>query len=559
MLVVRRHTRLERAEQREAAAARLATGEPQRQVAADLGVARSTLQDWCKSAPVGAAPAALAAFVETAEGVCWLRQVVLAAHFAITLQGGAGVRVVCQFLELSGLSAFVGAGYGTQQALNAALEEAVVAVAQPQRGALAEGMPHRQVTVCEDETFHPQICLVSLEPVSNFILLEQYAEERAATTWTQALAAAVAGLAVEVIQGTGDEAKALRRHVETDFEAHHSPDLFHGQQEVSKATSLHLARQVKQHAAGVAAAQARWEAARAAERAYAAQSPRPCGRPPAFAVRLQAALTDVVQAEADQAQARQTQARESIRALGTLYHPYDLETGQAQPVERIAQRFAEVWTRLQRLADAAALPTRAREHLAKAQRLTTQLLATIAFFFATLQAKVEALDLPPTVEAALVEQLIPALYLERVAARSTRAESRHRLRALSRQLLEPLRQPDHPLSALPPALRQRLEQVAGECADLFQRSSSCVEGRNGQLALHHHGRHRLSDRKLAALTAVHNFHIRRADGTTAAERFFARAHEPLFEQVLKRMPLPPRPARRRPRPPKPSHLIAVAA
>jgi hypothetical protein len=69
--------------------------------------------------------------------------------------------------------------------------------------------------------------------------------------------------------------------------------------------------------------------------------------------------------------------------------------------------------------------------------------------------------------------------------------------------------------------------------------SSGVEGRNGQLALHHHGRHRLSDRKLAALTAVHNYHIRRADDTTAAERFFGRAHETLFAQVLQRMPLPP--------------------
>jgi len=127
------------------------------------------------------------------------------------------------------------------------------------------------------------------------------------------------------------------------------------------------------------------------------------------------------------------------------------------------------------------------------------------------------------------------------------------------RLLEPLRQPDHPLNALPTGDRQRLEQVAAECADLFQRSSSCVEGRNGQLSLHHHGRHRLSDRKLAALTAVHNFPIRRADGTTAAERFFGRAPEPLFEQVLARVPLPPRPARRRPRPPKPPYLMPVAA
>ena len=86
-----------------------------------------------------------------------------------------------------------------------------------------------------------------------------------------------------------------------------------------------------------------------------------------------------------------------------------------------------------------------------------------------------------------------------------------------------------------------------------------MEGRNGQLSLHHHGRHRLSDRKLAALTAVHNFHIRRADGTTAAERFFGRAHETLFAQVLSAGAAAPATARRRPRPPKPPALLPVAA
>jgi hypothetical protein len=76
-------------------------------------------------------------------------------------------------------------------------------------------------------------------------------------------------------------------------------------------------------------------------------------------------------------------------------------------------------------AAAADLPTRARERLAKAQRLTTQLLATITLCFATLQVQVEALAPPPHLERTLVEQPIPALYLERVAARSTHAEPRH--------------------------------------------------------------------------------------------------------------------------------------
>jgi hypothetical protein len=63
----------------------------------------------------------------------------------------------------------------------------------------------------------------------------------------------------------------------------------------------------------------------------------------------------------------------------------------------------------------------------------------------------------------------------------------------------------------------------------------------------------------ALLTALHNFHLRRADGTTAAERLFGQSHPPLFEQVLERMPWPARPAQRRPRPPKPTYLLPVAA
>jgi hypothetical protein len=273
-------------------------------------------------------------------------------------------------------------------------------------------------------------------------------------------------------------------------------------------------------------------------------------------------VSDLVQAQTQQAQAleRQSAAQASVRELGTLFHPYDPEHGQVQSVAPIAARFAAVWARLARLAEAADLPARAREHSAKAQRPTVQRLATLTFFFATVQARVEALDLAPDLEQAVLTQLIPAIYLERVAGRS-QAETRHRLQALSARLLDPLRQPTHPLQARAPALRTRIEAVAGGCADLFQRSSSCVEGRNGHLSLYHPGCHRLSDRKLGALTAIHNFHIRRPDGTTAAERFFGQVHPPLFEQVLRQVSFPPPPRQRRARPAKQPYLtpLAVAA
>jgi hypothetical protein len=79
---------------------------------------------------------------------------------------------------------------------------------------------------------------------------------------------------------------------------------------------------------------------------------------------------------------------------------------------------------------------------------------------------------------------------------------------------------------------------AEECAHVFQRSSSCVEGRNGQLSLRFHAFRHVNERTLKVLTVLHNFFIRRSDGTTAAERFFEQKPRVLFTWLLDKMELP---------------------
>jgi hypothetical protein len=98
------------------------------------------------------------------------------------------------------------------------------------------------------------------------------------------------------------------------------------------------------------------------------------------------------------------------------------------------------------------------------------------------------------------------------------------------------------LGQLPKAKREEVARVASEAVALFVRSSSCVEGRNGRLSLYHHGQGPLSEVRLRALTAVHNYVLERGDGTTAAERFFGAKPRPVFEYLLERMPELPRPA-----------------
>jgi hypothetical protein len=89
----------------------------------------------------------------------------------------------------------------------------------------------------QDETFTGGLCLVGIEPVSNYILLEQAAATRDHDTWHALMAQALAGLNCHVIQSTSDEAPGLLAYVEQHLRAHHSPDLFHVQQELSTAVA----------------------------------------------------------------------------------------------------------------------------------------------------------------------------------------------------------------------------------------------------------------------------------------------------------------------------------
>jgi small-conductance mechanosensitive channel len=295
--------------------------------------------------------------------------------------------------------------------------------------------------------------------------------------------------------------------------------------------------------------------------AYRSSPRRPPGRPPAFEQRIADAHQAVVEAEVDldETRERRAAAQEQVREIGAAYHPYHLETGQTQSVGDVSHRLETCWEKLNELAQEANLPDRCFKKLRKARRVTGELLATVGFFFATLQAKIEALNLAPEVEEVAYQYLIPAIYLDHVAEKTQDREQRGRLRQQVTALLASVDQVDGAMSRLSNDERQVLEQVAVECAGLFQRSSSCVEARNGQLALHHHARHRLTNRKLAALTAAHNYYIRRPDATTAAERFFGRSPSSLFDALLEKVPLPGRPAQKRPRPPKPPYLPRIAA
>jgi hypothetical protein len=249
-----RWNRLQRAELFDQYLALQAQGLSLRQAATALDMPRSTLQAWRASQESLDEHPAVVAFFHSAPGLAFLHRLVLGIHLVCTEVGACGIRLVCLLLQLTGLDRFVAASYGAQHQVNRQVEEAIVAYRREESTRLAKAMPAKDITLAKDETFTGGLCLVAIEPKSNYIVLEQEAHARDQDTWQALMEQALADLNCQVIQSTSDEAPGLLAYVEHHLGAHHSPDLFHVQHELVKAVSGPMA--TKQRAAAKAATEA---------------------------------------------------------------------------------------------------------------------------------------------------------------------------------------------------------------------------------------------------------------------------------------------------------------
>jgi hypothetical protein len=516
-----------------------------RQAAHAAGIPHTTLRYWQQRQQRTDAPPELVAFFESPAGLAFLKRLLLALHLVFQQHGTAGIRPLCLFLRLAQLSPFVASSYGAQQSLAAVLQELLPRYDQEQRQALTANMTAKDITLCEDENFHgDQPCLVAIEPLSNFLVLEAYRPRRDADTWNEAVATALTGLPVRVIQVTSDLAQGLQAHAQEGLNANHSPDLMHVQADLHKATSLPLHRHTE-------AAQQRLQEVQQAVRDWVERyrlyqaGIRPCGRPPDFEQRIRGAQNAerYWEQQVTQRQARQEQVRQAVRGLADDYHPFDETTGQAVSAEQMHQRLHGRLQTVERLAQQAGVSETSREKIAKAKRVLPRLVANVVWFWHSLRLLVESLELSEAAERVVYEQLLPGLYWTAAAERGRTAQDKKRLRELAAGCLQKAWSTGSALSGLGEELQAVVQRVGAEGVSRFVRSSSCVEGRNGQLALHHHGCHELRPGKLKALTVLHNYFMERADGSTAAERFFGQKPADLFAWLLERFPEPPRPAK----------------
>ena len=385
--------------------------------------------------------------------------------------------ILAKFLQLSQLDKFVASSHGTLHKQSVQMENAINQFGELEGKALALNMPTKMITLCEDETFHPEICLVAMEPVSNFILLEAYSERRDGDSWSAAIKEALTDLPVTVIQSTSDGGTGLIKHVEQSLQAHHSPDLFHVQQDLTRAISAPINAKVKQ------AEKTHETNKKILDKLTKKQENEPkilenhdlCSDLDRDVILAEMA-EEAALSRLNELKKHQEDIKESKKALGTVYHPYDLETGAPQTADVVSDTMEAHYAKIHVIADDADLSDNSMSRLEKAHRVFKGMIHTIAFFWSFVAQHIASVGLTPEMESIMRDILIPAFYLQLASKKAARAKERHRLAKLSKELLARLELIDE-WGILTESIKDQMRAIAKDCANVFQRSSSCVEGR----------------------------------------------------------------------------------
>ncbi len=473
----------------------------QRDFAKRKGVPRSTLRHWSDRKNSIDADPNLVNFFESPVGIAFLHRLITSAHVCFTKAGAASIHNVSDFLIKSGLSSFVASSYSSQRKVSGQIDDNIIQFGKIEDNRLCQQMPTKIITLCEDETFHPQICLVAIEPVSNFILVERYAINRKTETWNEAVNDALSGFPVEVIQVASDEGRSLISHALKGLNVHHSPDCFHVIYEIGKGTSGALMSKIKKAEKEYEKKIKQTHDIEQKKEKFDIVDERPRGRRPNFEQKIKEAnaLEERAKKKLDQARLNHETVRDKKAKIGQVYHPYNLDTGERQNSETVSDLLADCFGSIHTAT--ADLTERCKDRVNKAQRVVGSMVATIAFFFQMIEIYLDNMQLSDRDKHLMNNYLIPGHYLKLAANKERNVDRKKQICQKAQQLLSII---DTLGSSGADCDIGELEKAAIECAQIFQRSSSCVEGRNAQLALRHQGIHRLNDRQLRAYTIIHN-------------------------------------------------------
>jgi len=548
----------------------LQSGASERSVAEALKIPKSTFHDQIKPLKSGAISRTSYAFFNSDDGQEFLSRLLFGLLFWMITPKSSSIESLSAALKCAGIGAFRPISYGSLFALKSELETTFLITCKEEKQRMMRGTRLLYATIVMDETWLDGMYLVAIDAVSWLTLLEKMSDQRTAEAWENALRLENPDLEIVFIQATSDEAAALINFAKKRIGGNHSPDLFHILNEICKGLSLPLHNAQKRASNEIESLIAEHreiesvllenvEHLDVVSVTKDAVAVKEVGEPTPYnvieGVRCRAEALEPTEASSielacnhleecmdnlDEAvtslnEIRQTTEtfHECLKDFSRLYHPVSLTTGIPRNPSKVKQKIYAIFGKLENCATIFR-SEKIDKHLRKAKKVGNAMQETLEFVHNLVQKEVAKYGLSYSQQKQVTMRLIPAAYLDRVALQAKTTQERTRLQEIAKQRRE---------KALESGVFAELSQhklddilkLSKDLSGVFQRSSSCVEGRNGMLSQKFHSSRGFSAHQVEKFTYWGNFVTRRADNSTAAERFCGMKQRDICKMTFERL------------------------
>jgi hypothetical protein len=462
---------------------------------------------------------------ETPEGYAWLRTLVFAVLLEFGIKGNQGADRISDFFKRVHLDKRIGVSPTALRRVLQRMEEELARYQQIQESQV-DGKGH-EIIASGDETFFKELMiLVLMDLSSGYIVVEEGADDRSYETWEDKANSRLRALNLKVRHLVSDRAKSLIKLALKGLGCKSGADIFHAQHDISKWLGLALYR----HAGSIS------KFLRETRESFVAHISHQEG---SHFTQKREQRCDHDKKESGRIEAGKQAYSEAQQGVSKAVHPFSLNTNSAQTSTDVQGHLEEQARRFEEIAQTYAIDD-PKNVLDKFRKQIEDIASIVDVWWLWARESLIIYDLDKEKQDWLLYILLPVVYWHQQAERTQHSELKS---IYNRAWEKALAIWEHHMLTLGTSHDEIHTWLAWAewIASKFQRASSAVEGRNGQLAQMHHNGRGLTTRRLRSLTVIRNFDSRRRDGTTAAERLFQSQFPDLFDWLVEHMgelPLP---------------------
>jgi len=454
---------------------------------------------------------------ETSEGQNWLRLLVFGVIYYFGIKRGIGADSLSEFFHSLRLEKQISCSASALRQLEVQIKEKIIAYGATQ-SELCKGETPISICVGGDETFFGLPILVAIELASGFIFTETQCENRTYTTWWEQVSGWFDREHWNCRVLVSDGAKALVKLAVSGLGCPSVPDLFHLLYGLSKSMGTAIARQ-------------RMQLQKQEHTLQEQVKEKPSSQVTAKILELQTQLKTLETDHQDY--------QESLHTLSQTVHPFSLKTGESQLGLELPANLQAPLATLARLSQNYAQTTSVAA-LTRWQQQIPALSNALHAWWLWVMESLEAQTQDSDTQHWVLTYLLPWVYWHQQTEKTRNPQLKQSYQKAREQAHKRLLEAGFTQSLSNIQQQQWIDWAQWMCAK-FQRTSSSVEGRNGYLSALHHANRGFTEQSLKVLTIIHNFDLKRSDGTTAAQRLFGKPFPDLFDSIVLNMSELPRP------------------